>query len=126
MAEVSQYLVRCHLNAGIVTSTPSTVSPLASKAWAIGEELRQADPARVRQLLRQAVERIELSFTAARQGKRQIYLATGGKLFFRELSGFDSRGDCPSFEPCLPEYVDILLGPDPYLRQSDRLTRQCA
>lgn len=38
----------------------------------------------------------------------------------------ESRGDCHSFESCLPQYVDVLLRPDPYLRQFRRLTRQCA
>jgi len=37
-----------------------------------------------------------------------------------------SRGDCRSFEPLLPDYVDVLLQPDPYLRQFERVTRQCA
>jgi hypothetical protein len=37
-----------------------------------------------------------------------------------------NRGDCHAFEPGLPEYVNVLLRPDPYLRQFPRLARQCA
>lgn len=69
------------------------VDQLAGKAWALLDELRQAEPARVRELLHCAIDRVELSFTTRQQGKKRQYHPTGGRVVFRELSSFASRGD---------------------------------
>ncbi len=69
------------------------IKQLADKVWSLMDELQKAEPARVRELLQRAIDRVELSFTARQQGKRRTYHATGGKVVFRGLSGFASRGD---------------------------------
>ena len=66
---------------------------LARKAWTLADELQKAEPARLRELLQRAVERVELSYTVKQRGKKREYHPTSGKVVFRELSGFASRGD---------------------------------
>lgn len=90
--DVDQELIRRLPSSEWAVDADAEADRLARKAWALAEELQQADPDRVRELLRQSIDRVELSFTATQQGKRQKYLATGGKVVFRELSGFANRG----------------------------------
>ena len=89
------------------------IDELADKAWQLVEELQQADPARVRELLRQAIERVELSFTTTQQGKRQKHHPTSGQVVFRGLSGFASRGDWQSFERVVEEVRGEVLVASP-------------
>ena len=72
---------------------PARVGPPRRSRWRLLDDLENAEPARLRELLRQAVERIELSFTVRQQDKRQKYDATSGHVHFRELSGFVGRGE---------------------------------
>ena len=85
----------------------SEVDRVASKAWSLLAELEAAEPAKLREILRQAVDRVELSFTARQQGKRNRYEATGGRVLFRELSGFASRGERRCAEP--DNSIEVLL-----------------
>ena len=82
---------------------PARVGPPRRSRWRLLDDLENAEPARLRELLRQAVERIELSFTVRQQDKRQKYDATSGHVHFRELSGFVGRGEwihaCKTSEP---------------------------
>ena len=96
--DVDQELIRRLPSSEWAVDADAEADRLARKAWALAEELQQADPARVRELLRQSIDLVELSFTATQQGRRQKYLATGGKVVFRKLSGFANRGDRTSIE----------------------------
>lgn len=69
---------------------------LARNAWQLHDELQTAEPARARELLQRAVQRIELSFAEHYNGKRKEYRPSGGRAVFQagpELSGFARRRD---------------------------------
>ena len=53
---------------------------VVDRLWGLGEELQQADPARLRELLRRMVERIELRFKHVPKGKRVECPLTGGEI----------------------------------------------
>ena len=72
----------------------STTEKIAEKSLALSEELQSAEPARIRELFRQLVERVEVNFTERHRGKRREYQPVGGRITFRtESLGFASRGD---------------------------------
>jgi len=55
--------------------------------------LGKAEPPRLRELLQRAMDRIDLSFTSRKRGKKREYHPASGQVVFRELSGFPGRGD---------------------------------
>ncbi len=64
------------------------------KVWTLAQELSEAEPARLRELMKQLVERVEVEFTPRNRGKRREYHPVGGRITFRpESLGFASRGD---------------------------------
>jgi len=70
------------------------VERASGKVWTLVEELKDAEPARMRELLGQLVERVELRFSHRQNGKRREFRPTSGRIHFRgESLGFASRGD---------------------------------
>jgi hypothetical protein len=45
-------------------------------------------------------------------------------VFAERLDLKKSRGDCQTFEPLVPEFIDVLLNPGPYLHQIQRFARR--
>ena len=83
----------------------------------MGTDLVEAEPARRREVFRELIERVELRFDKKPRGNRVECPLLSGEILLRtgegSIFGSVSRGDCRSFEPCLPDYVDTLLRPDP-------------
>lgn len=72
----------------------SEVENIAEKVWSLAKELEAAELARIGELMKLLVERIEVEFTERYRGKRREYHPTGGRVMFRgESLGFASRGD---------------------------------
>ncbi|MFB3106063.1 MAG: recombinase family protein [Pseudomonadales bacterium] len=70
------------------------VERASGKVWTLVEELKDAEPARMRELLGQLVERVELRFSPHQNGKRLQYRPVWGKIHFCQKSlGFASRGE---------------------------------
>ena len=72
----------------------SEVEKIAEKVWSLAKELEAAGRARIRELMKLLVERIEVEFSERYRGKRREYHPTSGRIMFRgESLGFASRGD---------------------------------
>ena len=69
---------------------------VVDRLWTLGEELQEAPPARLRELVRQMVTRIDLRFNRTKQGRRTLYPFAGGKVSLRPsplMYRLVSRGD---------------------------------
>ena len=83
---------------------------LAARSFAkMGDELDKADPARLRELMRRMVSRIDLWFAEEKQGKRTVHPLAKGTIDLRPDPVFSkvvSRGE-PSFTLLDTPYADF-------------------
>ncbi|NQT13770.1 MAG: hypothetical protein HQ582_13540 [Planctomycetes bacterium] len=56
---------------------------VVDRLWTLGEELQEAPPARLRELVHQMVTRIDLRFDRTKQGRRTLRPPAGGKVSLR-------------------------------------------
>jgi hypothetical protein len=74
---------------------------LVDRLWTLTEELQNAPPTRMRELVHQMVPRIDLRFDRKQQGRRTIYPFAGGKVYLRPdpvLYRLVNRGDWTPIE----------------------------
>ena len=72
------------------------VDAAVNRLWSFGDELQKAKPERLRELLQQAVSRIELRFKHVQRGKRMECPLVSGEIHFRtesDIFGSVNRGD---------------------------------
>ena len=92
----------------------SEVEATVDRLWRLADELEKPDPARLRELIRRMVVRIDLWFDAKQNGPRVERPLSKGCIDLRPdplLFKLVSRGDWRSFEPLVARYLDAALSP---------------
>ncbi|HEY4311731.1 MAG TPA: recombinase family protein [Pirellulales bacterium] len=110
-------------------SIEETADAYVDRLWNLAQEIEKASPSRLRQILSELVDRIDLYFDHVPRGKRiecPISKGISGLREIRPISFRDNRGDCPSFEPFIAACVDAAFSPSSDILVAARILKYSA